>query len=92
MANSRKQLKALAKIVHKLMDIPTDAILKRVAFDCHTQGHTMKFERPTARVDSYLFSFFPLAIKIWGIHYLVIHKYWDIQTKASWTSIYLTLD
>ena len=48
------------------MDIPTDAILKPVTSDYNTRGHTMKFERPTARVDSYLFSFFPSAIKIWN--------------------------
>ena len=73
MANTRalyrNQLKALTmfKIVHNLIDVPSNTLLKPATSDHYTRGHTAKFQRPfTLRVDSHRYSFIPSAIKIWN--------------------------
>ena len=64
----RNQLKALTmfKIVHNLIDVPSNTLLKPATSDHYTRGHTAKFQRPFTRVDSYRYSFIPSAIKIWN--------------------------
>ena len=54
------------KIMHQLLDIPTDDILKPATSNYCLRGHSMKLLQPNTRVDSYLHSFFPSAIKIWN--------------------------
>ena len=64
----RNQLKALTifKIVHNLIDISSNALLKPVTSDHYIRDHTARFQRPFTRVDAYRFSFIPSAIKIWN--------------------------
>ena len=59
----RNQLKALTmfKIVHNLIDVPFNTLLKPAISDHYTRGHTAKFQRPFTRVDSYRYSFIPSA-------------------------------
>jgi len=68
LAQCRTKVKAITmfKIMHQLLDIPTDTILKPAPSNYCLRGHPMKFLHPNTRVDSYLHSFFPSAIKIWN--------------------------
>ena len=51
----RNQLKALIifKIVHNLIDISSNALLKLATSDHYIRGHTARFQRPFTRVDAY---------------------------------------
>ena len=64
----RNQLKALTvfKIVHNLIDISSNTLMKPATSDHYIRGHTARFQRPFTRVDAYRFSFIPSAIKIWN--------------------------
>ena len=67
LSSCRDRLKAITifKIIHNLIDIPLTH-LTPVTSTYHLRGHSMKFQKPAARIDSYLHSFFPSAIKIWN--------------------------
>ena len=62
----RNQLKALTifKIVHNLIDISSNALMKPATSYHYIRGHTARFQRPFTRVDTCPFSFIPSAIKI----------------------------
>ena len=68
LAQCRQQERAimLFKIIHNLVDIPVNSYLTPVPMTHDTRGHNMRFMQPMTRTDSYLHSFFPLAIKIWN--------------------------
>jgi len=53
------------KIMHQLLDIytPTGAILKPAPSNYSLRGHSTKLLQPNTRVDLYIHSFFPSAIK-----------------------------
>ena len=65
LAHCKNQLKVITmfKIMHQLIDIPTDTILIP---NYSLRGHSMRLLQPNTRVDSYLNSFFPSSIKIWN--------------------------
>ena len=67
LSSCRDRLKAITmfKMIHKLIDILLTH-LTPVTSTYHLRGHSMKFQKPAARIDSYLHSFFPSAIKIWN--------------------------
>ena len=67
LSSCRDRLKAIAmfKIIHNLTDIPLTHFTP-VTSTYHLRGHSMKFQKPAARIDSYLHLFFPSAIKIWN--------------------------
>ena len=64
----RNQLKAITmfKIMHQLIDIPTDTILIPAPSSYSLRGYSMKLLQPNTRVNSYLNSLFPSSIKIWN--------------------------
>ena len=68
LAHCRNQLKAITmfKIMHQLIDIPTDTILIPAPSNYSLRGHSMRLLQPNTRVNSYLNSFFPSSIKIWN--------------------------
>ena len=68
LAHCRNQLKAITmfKIMHQLIDIPTDTILIPAPSNYSLRGHSMRLLQPNTRVKSYLKSFFPSSIKIWN--------------------------
>jgi len=67
LSSCRDQLKAITmfKIVHNLIDI-SPTYLTPVTSTYNWRGHPLKFQQPATRTDSYLYSFFPSAIKIWN--------------------------
>jgi len=56
----------LFKIINHHVDINAINFLISSSNDHNTRGHRMRFLQPMIRVDSYKFSFFPSAIKIWN--------------------------
>ena len=68
LAHCRQEQKAVMifKIVNRLIDIPASPYLLSVPTDHDTRGHNMRFVQPVTKIDSYLHSFFPSAIKIWN--------------------------
>jgi len=68
LAKCRKEQKAVMifKIVNGLVDTPANAYLSPVSMLCDIRGHSKRFVQPPARIDSYMYSFFPSAIKIWN--------------------------
>jgi len=63
----RNQLKAITifKIIHNLIDITANTHLIPFSSGHNTRGHQWRFKQPMTRINSYLHSFFPSAIKIW---------------------------
>ena len=68
LTHCRQQLEAIVmfKIMHQLIDIPTDIILQPAPTYHHLRGHTMKLLQLNARINAYLHSFFPSGKKIWS--------------------------
>ena len=68
LAQCRDELKTLMmfKIISHLVDISTNPFLTPIFTVHSTRGHNMGFMQPMTRIDSYMYSFFPLAIKIWN--------------------------
>ena len=68
LARCRDELKAIMmfKIINHLVDIPVNPFLTPISTVHSTRGHNMRFMQPMTRIDSYMYSFFPLAIKIWN--------------------------
>ena len=68
LAQCRQQERAIMmfKIIHNLVNIPVNSYLTPVSMTHDTRGHNMRFTQPMTRIDSYLHSFFPSAIKIWN--------------------------
>ena len=68
LVHCRNQLKAITifKIIHNLIDIPANTHLIPLSSDHNTRGHQRRFKQPITRINSYLHSFFPSAIKIWN--------------------------
>ena len=62
----RKELRALPlyKIFYNLIEVNTAGIL--IPTTRVTRGNSLKFNQPYTRVDCYLYSFYPDAIKIWN--------------------------
>ena len=56
----------LYKIINCQVDINADNLLIPNPDIYHTRGHNKRFMIPTTRIDSYIFSFFLSAIKIWN--------------------------
>ena len=54
----------LFKIVYNLIDVNQEDILVHTTRT--TRGNTLKFNQPPTRIDCYLNSFYPEAIKIWN--------------------------
>jgi len=54
------------KIANHLIDIPASSYLSPANTIHNIRGHNKRFSQPTARIDSYLHSFFPSSIKIWN--------------------------
>ena len=52
------------KIMNKLVDVPTDAIL--LPSTLQLRGHTKKIQQLSSRVNAYANSFFPHVIKLWN--------------------------
>ena len=52
------------KIMNKLVDVPTDAIL--FPSTLQLRGHTKMIQQLSCRVNAYANSFFPHAIKLWN--------------------------
>ena len=48
------------------VDIPANPFLIPISNVHSTRGHNMRFMQPITRIDSYMYSFFPSAIKIWN--------------------------
>ena len=67
LARYRDELKAITmfKIINHLVDIPANPFLTSISTVHSTRGH-MRFMQPMTRIDSYMYSFFPSAIKIWN--------------------------
>ena len=51
--------------INHLVDIPANPFLTPISTHS-TRGHNMRFMQPMTRIDSYMYCFFPLAIKIWN--------------------------
>jgi len=68
LAKCRQQERAIMmfKIIHNLVDIPANYYLTPLPMTHDTRGHNMRLLQPMTRTDSYLYSFFPSAIKIWN--------------------------
>ena len=68
LARCRDELKAIMmfKIINHLVDIPVNPFLTSISTVHSTRGHNMRFMQPMTRIDSYMYSFFPSAIKIWN--------------------------
>ena len=68
LARCRDELKAIMmfKIINHLVDIPVNPFLTPISTVHSTRGHNMRFMQPMTRIDSYMYSFFPSAIKIWN--------------------------
>ena len=68
LAQCRIEDKAITmfNIMHQLLDTPIDNILKLAPPNYCLRGHLTKLLQPNTRVDSYLHSFFPSAIKTWS--------------------------
>ena len=68
LSRCRNEQKAimLFKIINHHVDINATDFLIPIFNDHNTRGHSMRFSQPMTRVDSYKFSFFPSAIKIWN--------------------------
>ena len=56
----------LYKIINHQIDISADSFLTPNFNTHYTRGHNKRFLTPITRIDSYKFSFFPSAIKIWN--------------------------
>ena len=52
------------KIVNNLVDVATDNIL--IPSKLQLRGNAKKYLQPQCRVNAYLYSFFPQAIKLWN--------------------------
>jgi len=68
LSRCRNEQKAimLFKIINHHVDINATDFLILISNDHNTRGHSMRFSQLMTRVDSYKFSFFPSAIKIWN--------------------------
>ena len=66
------------KIMNKLVDVPTDAIL--LPSTLQLRGHTKKLQQLSCRVNAYANSFIPHTIKLWNDlpQYLINSS--DLQT------------
>ena len=53
------------KIMNNLLDVPTDTIL--LPSSLQLRGHHKKIQQLPCRVDAYVYSFFPQAIKLWNV-------------------------
>ena len=54
----------LYKIIHQLVEVPNQYILTKAP--ASTRSGTSKFIHLYSRIDSYKFSFFPRAIRLWN--------------------------
>ena len=54
----------LYKIIHQLVEVPHQYILTKTP--ASTRSSTSKFIHLYSRIDSYKFSFFPRAIRLWN--------------------------
>ena len=52
--------------INHLVDIPANPFLIPISTVHSTRGHNMRFMQPMTQIDSYMYSFFPSAIKIWN--------------------------
>ena len=67
LAECREEQKAIIfKITNHLVDISANSYLTPVPMLHDTRGHSKRFIQPMTRIDSYLYSFFPSAIKLWN--------------------------
>jgi len=68
LVHCRNQLKAITifKIIHSLIDIPANTHLIPLSSDHITRDYQWRFKQPMTKINSYLHSFFPSAIKIWN--------------------------
>ena len=73
--------------INHLVDIPENPFLTPISTVHSTRGHNMRFMQPMTRIDSYMYSFFPSAIKIWNDlpQNVIDSNYIDhaVQTKTS---------
>ena len=53
------------KIVHNIVHIQPDIPLT-YSNAVNTRGHHLKMQQPATRIDAYLHSFFPSAVKLWN--------------------------
>jgi len=60
----RSRVTMMYRIVHELVAIPVQPNLQLNTRD--TRGHSIKFLVPSARVDAYRFSFFPVTVTLWN--------------------------
>ena len=56
----------LYKIIHNIVHVHLDLPFTYSNLINYTRGHVLKIQQPTTRIDSYLNSFFPSAIKLWN--------------------------
>ena len=54
------------KITNHLIDISANSYLTPVPMLHDIRGHSKRFIQPMTQIDSYLYSFFPSAIKLWN--------------------------
>ena len=90
----RNELRLLMfyKIVHHLVDINVDTLLTPLPPMHTTRGHDERFLQLSTRINTYLHSFFPSAIKLWNqLPSEVIHltNYTDFKDKIA--GLYLSV-
>ena len=56
----------LYKIIYNIVHIQPDLPFTYSNLINYTRGHVLKIQQPATRIDSYLNSFFPSAIKLWN--------------------------
>ena len=68
LAERREEQKVIMmfKITNHLNDISANSYLTPVPMLHDTRGHGKRFIQPMTRIDSYLYSFFLSAIKLWN--------------------------
>ena len=90
----RNELRLLMfyKIVHHLVDINVDTLLILLPSIHITRGHDERFLQLPTRINTYLHSFFPSAMKLWSqLSSEVIHltNYADFKNKIA--GLYLSV-
>ena len=67
LAKRRDQFKSIMmyKIIHNIVHIQPELPFT-YSQSTNTRGHHLKIQQPATRIDSYLYSFFPSAIKLWN--------------------------
>ena len=94
LSDRRNELRLLMfyKILHHLVDINVDTLLTPLPPIHTTRGHDERFLQLSTRINTYLHSFFPSAIKLWNqLPSEVIHltNYTDFKDKIA--GLYLSV-